>query len=549
VPRRTNGLTRAEALAATGLTLFAAPVVCAFLLDEVGLRFPPAPLLAIALLAAALTFVLTWRGSVPQRSHAATFGAIVAVVFGALMWFAHGGRFPPGRGSDLTHHLMLVDYIGSHWQLPRGPDIETRLGMMAVYPPGVHLLSALAGTAAGTDGQHAIYAVVAASVALKAGLVFLIALRLMPSTVPALPLALSTGALLFIPRAYFVGGFTQFSFFAQVVAELFAVGMWWALVAWDEEPSVAAMLLFGMSGAAAFLTWPVVVGFLMLAAAPLVLVRGGLGWARRLTYLADAFFLLCLIAGMYVYRHAGWLGYAGVGGGILSPTISLYGWWFLALCAIGLVTLATRRSGRVTIVVLAAMALQMIGLWRVAAGREANPYLALKLLYLGVCLQAVVAGLGVAAIAGRLGGASVKIASWTMAAVLTYAAARSLVSVPRQKSLMREPVYRASLWARDHVAPDCVEYLVADDGTAYWIHLAILRNPWISPRTGSDSTYQPKAAIMRWLGREGMPYAIADLTVLPRDIVNELDIVADFGDAAVAKRKGASSCDPGEPAR
>jgi hypothetical protein len=50
---------------------------------------------------------------------------------------------------------------------------------------------------------------------------------------------------------------------------------------------------------------------------------------------------------------------------------------------------------------------------------------------------------------------------------------------------------------------------------------------------------------VRWLTPGGLPYAIADLPSLPRDVRQELDIIQQFDSAAVAKRRGPSSCLPG----
>ena len=57
------------------------------------------------------------------------------------------------------------------------------------------------------------------------------------------------------------------SFLSQVVSELFAVAMWWAIVVWDERPSAGAMALFALFGVAAFLTWPIWIGPLVLTLA------------------------------------------------------------------------------------------------------------------------------------------------------------------------------------------------------------------------------------------------------------------------------------------
>ncbi|MGC4084890.1 MAG: hypothetical protein QM736_22945 [Vicinamibacterales bacterium] len=77
------------------------------------------------------------------------------------------------------------------------------------------------------------------------------------------------------------------------------------------------------------------------------------------------------------------------------------------------------------------------------------------------------------------------------------------------------------------------------------LHLAVLGNPRMSPRTGDNSTYEPRDAVVRWLTPNGLPYAIVDLPAVPRDVRDELQIVQQFGTAAVAKRRGMSACPSG----
>jgi hypothetical protein len=104
------------------------------------------------------------------------------------------------------------------------------------------------------------------------------------------------------------------------------------------------------------------------------------------------------------------------------------------------------------------------------------------------------------------------------------------------------PLSRAGEWARVHVPRDCVEYLVDDDSTAYWLHLAMLGNPRSSARTINDETYSLSRALLRWVTPGGLSYAIADLNVVPRDIRNDFDVLAQFDQAAVVRRRDRSAC-------
>src|SRR2546426_6433311 len=189
----------------------------AYAMDRIGLAIAPFVGLAAAVTAAASVFF--WLRPVASREsgESAAFAAIVAGVLAYLLWLARPGLLPIGGGPDLTHHLMLVDYIERHWRLVHDPALGTVMGEMADYTPGLHLLAAMAGAWTGTDGFHAVYWIVAVSVALKAALVFAIAMRLLPPNVPRMPFAIAAVLMLFAPREYFLRSFSEHSFLAQVV--------------------------------------------------------------------------------------------------------------------------------------------------------------------------------------------------------------------------------------------------------------------------------------------------------------------------------------------
>jgi len=93
---------------------------------------------------------------------------------------------------------------------------------------------------------HALHPLLAAAFALKIGFVFLVTLRLLPASADRIPLALASVVLLALPLGYVLGSFAHYSFVAQVVAELFAVGMWWTLAVWDESPDWRPMAIFAL---------------------------------------------------------------------------------------------------------------------------------------------------------------------------------------------------------------------------------------------------------------------------------------------------------------
>jgi asparagine N-glycosylation enzyme membrane subunit Stt3 len=191
----------------------------------------------------------------------------------------------------------------------------------------------------------------------------------------------------------------------------------------------------------------------------------------------------------------------------------------------------------------------MLALTFFALRRGADaPYLALKMFYFAVYLQAVAAAVVVAevwrllekplgAILGRFAfrKSAATVIAWLVLLTLAIRVGRPAVAAPRPVPVLSESLYRAGLWARANVPPDCVEYLVGHPDAAYWLHLAVLGNPRISARTGRDDTYDPKTAIVRWLTPGSLRYGIADLRTLPRDVRADLHVIADFGDAAVVE--------------
>lgn len=555
-------MTSAEARAVTVVAFPAAIVVLAYVLDRGGLPFRPLPMLILG----ALAVLATWRLVRPRTGSAAQadvaiLGGIVLAMTLWLLWLARPALLPLASGPDLTHHLLLIDYIERHWQLVHDPSLEQFLGEMAQYTPGSHVLAALAGAWTGTDGLRALHPVLAVAVAWQAGFLWLIARRLVPAGVPR-PLALVSVILLLASPVYFLRSFTEFGFVAQVVAGLFAVVMWWAAVAWDQEPDWRLCGVFTIAGAAAFLTWPVYSGAPTLAMALVIAMHGGLPRMVRLRHLAMAMMPFGIVALAYLAGRLGWLQMTGTGGLAAFPSAAAFSWPLLLLAPAGLVVGAWRRRARATVLFTFAVLAEAGAFFVIARRAQApQPYMALKMIYLLLWPMTALA----AAAVGEAWGALAAIAlrdrpglpgqrtsfmegaiAWTAIVIAFAIAARPLAASPRRlhplPPAVSLPLYDAGRWARANLPAGCIEYLVGDDETAYWLHLAVLRNPRMSARTGDNATYEPNDAIVRWLTPGGLPYAIADLPALPRTVRDELDIVQQFGTAAVVKRRGTASC-------
>ncbi|HUR33117.1 MAG TPA: hypothetical protein VM032_04930 [Vicinamibacterales bacterium] len=545
-------LSTAETAVVVPVAGLVAIVLGSYVLDAAGLRFTPTRMFGLAAAAAALSAVAFTRRAVRSPGDLGLLAMVVGAMLAWLMWLARPDFLPLSTGPDLTHHLILIRYIEQHWRLVHEPALERYLGEMAQYTPGSHVLTALGGAWSLTSGLRALHAVQAGMVALETGFLLLIGIRLLPGKAPHALALVGVLLLLAAPR-YFLGSFTEYGFVAQVVAQLFVVAMWWVIVAWDDRPALSLCLFFGFAGAAAFLTWPVYIGPPALAFFVVVVARDDLSRATRLRHLATAAVPIAVFAVAYLVGRLGWLQLAGTGGAAPWPSVASFSAPLVALSMIGLAVAAMRRRGRATLVFTAAV-LGQAALFYLLARRSGapQPYMALKMFYLLLRPMAACAVLGVGAawsagapLAG--GPARQTMAAWLLVLSTFVFVSRPLLRhatplhpLPPAVSL---PLYEAGQWALANVPRACVEYLVGDDETAYWLHLAVLGNPRMSDRTGNNATYEPNEAVMRWLTPNGLPFAIADLPALSRDVRDELDIVRRFGSAAVVRRRGPSSCE------
>jgi hypothetical protein len=105
-------------------------------------------------------------------------------------------------------------------------------------------------------------------------------------------------------------------------------------------------------------------------------------------------------------------------------------------------------------------------------------------------------------------------------------------------------LWRAGTWARSNLPADNVDYLVRDEYTAYWLHLAVLGNSRSASRSMDDDTYLTEPSFARWIIDADAPrYAIGKFSALPREIRDRSRVIQQFGDAVVIERM------PPDPAR
>ncbi len=554
-------LSLAECIAAAVTCWLAFVVLSGYAFDVAGLGLQPASILVASLVGLASLLATLWRRVRLDAADLAAWAGVIVFVLAALLRLSWPSLVPPGRGPDLTHHLLLVDYIEQQQHLVHARSLDGSMGEMAHYTPGAHLLAVVIGVWTGLEGVRAFFPLLAVCAALSAGFVFLIARRLQ---LP-LPYAIVAVVLLFLPAQYFSGAFTHDSFLAQMAATFFAVSAWWALVAWDDERSTVGAAIIGVLLAAVFLSWPIWIGPLVLVFVPLAFTVNDppKPWRSRtaaLLQLAVGLAPLLVVASIHVAGRWGWLAIVRTSGAVLEPSLASLGWALPLLAIAGMVAGLRDRRARVTIVLLVLIVLQAFALFAIAKIQGADtPYMAFKMVYLAIYPAAVLAAVAMASperawlttkgepseSKGAPGESKGAPLGWIVAAILVVIAVRPTLTAPRVIPVVDLDLYEAGKWTRANVGQTCVDYLVADAETAYWLHLAVLGNPRASERMIEIDRYDPRAAMAPWITAEGRSYAVADLRLLPDEVRSRVDLVAQYGSAAVIRRRDATikGCD------
>lgn len=540
-------LSTAETISAALAAIVALTAIAGYLIDRSGFGVQPWIALAAGSMVAGVSVLLASRArdsallvSPHERGGVDVWvwlGVLVFVVV-MLLRMAWPALVPPGRGPDLTHHLLLVDYIEQHGHLVHDPSLDGSMGEMAHYTPAAHLLAVMSGRWFGVGGLRAFYPLVVLCAALTAGFVFLIARRLHL----AVPFALSAPILLLLPAQYFLGAFTHDSFLPQAVATMFAVAMWWGLTVWVDFAEGAVAWLIAIFLAATYLSWPIFLGPALLVFLAMAMRADVPVAARRRQCVIVAAPLVGVFL-LHSWNQWGWMVIVRTSGAVLLPTADSLGWLLPVLATVGAVAAFSDRRARLTVVLLCVTALQALALFVIAIAQGATtPYMALKMVYLAIHPMAVLAAFALGRIAG--GSRVSETLGWMVAAALLIIA-RPAFSLARQIPVVDLDLYQAGRWVRANGSAGCTDYLVADAETAYWLHLAVLGNPRASARMQEIDRYDPRAAVGPWITAEGRSFAIADLRLLPDEVRSRAAVVVTFGHAAVIARRDATmkGCD------
>jgi hypothetical protein len=548
-------MSHAEAIARSITCWLALTAIAGYAMDGSGFGVQPWAAVAVALVVTGVAALFGLRPSGQSSVDLIAWLGIVTFVIAMFLRMSWPSLVPPGRGPDLTHHLLLVDYIQQHGHLVHDRSLDGAMGEMAHYTPAAHLLAVMAGAVFGVDGLRAFFPLAVVCAALTAGFVFLIARRVGL----VLPYAIAAVVLLFLPAQYFSGAFTHDGFLAQTVSTLFAVATWWAIAQWYLQPARSGALTIAIFLVATFLSWPIWIGAPLIVFLALLLRPGAQdlktshlreGYGRQagpqdhLMHLAIVLVPLVMTFLVHSWNRWGWLVIVRTSGAVLHPSLDSVGWLLPLLAVIGIAVASTDRRARVTIVLLMVIVMQAATLFAIAKAQGADtPYMAFKMAYFAIYPLAILAAYALSWISR--GARAHEPIGWLIAALLTVIAVRPAVGAPREIPVVDLDLNAAGQWLRAKGGAACSDYLVAGAGTAYWLHLAVLGNPRSTERTRELDRYDPRAAMAPWITAEGRSYAIADLRLLPAEVRSRVQIVKQIGNAAVIARPDATikGCD------
>ncbi len=538
-----------ETFVAAFVSAFAALMATGYLLDAAGLAIHPATL-GLAFLAAGFTAFTAFREpSAAPAGSTALFATVVACALGYSLWLASPSLLPVTNGPDVVHHLLLIHVIQRTHHLVHDPALGPYLLEMVNYTPGSHLAAVAVSEWLRLDPLRILLPLTAAFVAVKAGIIYVLALRVVPERPWGSVMALAAPVLLLVPAAYALGSFFQFFFYAQVVSETFAMAMVLAAVSWRRTHAPRHLWLAAACGVGVFLSWPVWIapaGAAVLAA----IVAGTSSVRSRMSDAAVVVGPVTLVALLHASTHAAGASIIGSSGAVTRPSAETLGAVFVALGVVGAILAWRAAASRPLVVLLAVIVLQGLALAAldVRAGSRSF-YMPFKMVYLAVLPCAVLGALalarGSAAVSSRF--PFVRHAGAAAPLVIAALLVHGRIPVKRQHGPISESALAAGLWARGTVPPGCVDYFSRHWLTGYWLHLDVLGNPRLSDRMRAE-TFELRDTVGKWIEGKGLPYAIVeDLAAIPRDARVDMIPVREFGAAAFVKNArpgGAPGSDP-----
>jgi len=525
----------------TGIAAFvsasAALMAAGYLLDVAGLPIHSAALAVVASGTAVVAFRAFREPAAAPAGSLALAGGVMVCALGYFLWLASPSLLPVTNGPDVVHHLLLIHVIHRTHHLVHDPALGPYLLEMVNYTPGSHIAAAAVGDWLRVDPLRVLMPLTAVFVAVKAGIVYVIALRVVPERPAASLQALAAPVLLLVPAAYVLGSFFQFFFYAQVVSETFAMGMVLAALGWMRTRAGRYLWLAAGCGVGVFLSWPIWIvpgGAAVLAA----IVAGAPSLRSRMSAGALVMLPVALFAGLHAFSYPAGASIIGSDGAVIRPTAATLGVLFAVLGGVGALLAVRDTKARPLAVLLAVTILQALALAALDARAGSRSfYLPFKMVYLAVLPCACLAAFTLARAAAALGSRLPRTRHAAAVAPLVVAAllAGGRMPLKRQVSPISESALAAGLWARSAVPPGCLDYFSRHWLTGYWLHLDVLGNPRLSDRMRAE-TFEFRDTVGKWIEGKGLPYAIVeDLAAVPRDARVDMIPLREFGAAALVR--------------
>lgn len=153
-PSGPRGLATSEQLIGALLAGAVCAMVLGALAPVLGLAIRPWPIALVSITAASGAALWLGRFRAPAgddvRSVTTAALLVMAASAGYVLWLAWPSLYPATSGPDLVHHLSLVHFIQQRGTLPSSL-FGAYLGEMTSYPPGSHVLAAVASTRVDND--------------------------------------------------------------------------------------------------------------------------------------------------------------------------------------------------------------------------------------------------------------------------------------------------------------------------------------------------------------------------------------------------------------
>jgi hypothetical protein len=529
-----------EGLAFGVLAAVAALMAAGYVLDLAGRTMHPVGL-ALGFVAAGVAVGWTFRVTsvFGRTSRHAGFLVVVAASTSYFLWLASPEFLPVTIGPDVVHHLQLIHFIQRTHALPHAAALNPYLLEMMNYTPGSHILAASVADWFRLDALRVLQPLIAVFVAVKLGMLYLLALRVVPGSRSAPVAALSVPVLALVPAVYTIGSSFHVFFYAQVISETFAIGVLLAAVSWSETRATRDLIVAAVCGMGVLLSWPVWLGPAALTMI-FVIVRAPLSWRSRVaaTIIALGPPVLFGLAHALLHTEGGRI--LASSGAVTGPSVAAFGAAFLVLAAGGAILSWRVRGVRPVVVFLAAALLQAAALavLAVRAGTHGF-YLPFKMMYLIVFPAAVLGGVALIVVAEYLSVRvpRVRAAALLLPVVVAVAVAAGRVPVARQKSPMTLSALRAGVWAREHASVECVDYFTTHWLTGYWLHLDVLGNPRDSDRMRVE-TFEFRDSVGKWLDGRGLRYGIVeDLDAIPYELRPDLTVLESFSPFTVVRNE------------